>query len=419
MFRLTVNLWTRLPAIRNHRVAAYSKHTAAVQDKVKPASDTEDIWIKRRPLPKTTSIEYTIPEDPYLLAQKFTQVVANGKPDDAVAIVMQSKTRSQSTAVWNLVIREYAKNGRLSRALRAHTEMRKRGFEATNTTYTELLKACALSDSDKSTAMAENLYKQLTNKLEPTIINFNTLLTVYLRKHDLTTLLDRFNNLPANGSMAPELATFTIVFSAFRREIFRKLQELKQVGVEEKDSESQVFGKKRRLALIATNIRSVYEAMLDLWKVFVNDAERRLQCPDTKALELDAHMVKIILKTCLAIYHKNRALGRKGLQVIETAYGMDETLDTDQPGRSKVPLAARLCSQDSAHSSVLDNEVIELAFALCARDNQPIKALRFWSSLERHFAAELEPLKQQHKQALDEFRSKASKWVTKNKVSFT
>ncbi|KAJ2455633.1 hypothetical protein EV183_000732 [Coemansia sp. RSA 2336] len=415
MFRL-VNLRTKLPALRNHRIAVW-KHTAALQDKAKPASDTEDIWIKRRPLPKTTSIEYTIPEDPYLLAQKFTQVVANGKPDDAVAIVMQSKTKSQSTAVWNLVIREYAKSGRLSRALRAHTEMRKRGFVATNTTYTELLKACALSDSDKSVAMAESLYTQLTDKLEPTIINFNALLTVYLRKHELATLLDRFNGLPTSGPMAPELATFTIVFSAFRREVFRKLHELKHVGVEQGDSESQVFGKKRRAALIATDMRSVYEAMLDLWRAFVDDAERRLRCMETKPLDVDAHMVKIVLKTCLAVYQKNRALGRKGLQVIETTYGMDET--SDRPGKSKAPLAARLRSRQPNQSCVVDNEVIELAFALCARDNQPVKALRFWSSLERHFAADLEPLKQQHKQALDEFRSRASKWVTKNNVSFT
>ncbi|KAJ1933938.1 hypothetical protein GGF37_006554, partial [Kickxella alabastrina] len=58
--------------------------------------------MKRRALPTTTSIKYTIPTDPYLLAQKFRNVLQQGKLDDAVAIVMQSKKRDQSGVVWNL-----------------------------------------------------------------------------------------------------------------------------------------------------------------------------------------------------------------------------------------------------------------------------------------------------------------------------
>ncbi|KAJ2528133.1 hypothetical protein EV175_007481, partial [Coemansia sp. RSA 1933] len=57
---------------------------------------SEDVYIKRRPLPTTTSIKYTIPSDPYLLATKFQKMIHEGKTDDAVAIVMQAKTRCQS-----------------------------------------------------------------------------------------------------------------------------------------------------------------------------------------------------------------------------------------------------------------------------------------------------------------------------------
>ncbi|KAJ2127275.1 hypothetical protein IW136_006438, partial [Coemansia sp. RSA 678] len=169
---------------------------------------TGSVQVKRRALPTTTSIEYTIPDDPYLLAKKFQQVSRSGKLDDAVAIVMQAKTRGQSPIVWNLVISSYARLGRLSRALRAFSEMRRRGFPPTQTTFTALLQACALGDSDKAVDIAEQTYKSMdTFGVKPSIINVNGLLSVYQRKHDMKKALECFNELPSAGKRAPSLAT--------------------------------------------------------------------------------------------------------------------------------------------------------------------------------------------------------------------
>ncbi|KAJ2611154.1 hypothetical protein H4S08_003294 [Coemansia sp. RSA 1365] len=388
-------------------------------------SDTEDIWIKRRPLPTTTSVEYTIPTDPYLLAKKFQQVAHDGKLDDAVAIVMQTKTRNQSAVVWNMVIGEYAKSGRLSRALRGFTEMRKRGFKPTQSTFTALLKACAMSDSAKSAQMAEYLFGSIKDHgIEPSILNFNALLSVYQHKHDLKAIMEWFNDLPGEGPHAPILETYTIVLTSFRREIQRQLKELEEVKATGKSENKPSFGDSRRIALIKENIHSMFGSMLELWKTFIEDAQHRLQSQktqqlhDTKPLYIDAHLMKVILKTCHAVYGENRALGRQGLKIAEEVYGFDKTLGSTTKRQSReddpvVPLAACFLQGGSssgavADFSVVDSNVIDLVLGLCSRDTQYTKAIRFWRSLETHFITQLDPLKKEFEPRIKEFYARAN-----------
>ncbi|KAJ2083855.1 hypothetical protein H4R24_000507 [Coemansia sp. RSA 988] len=388
-------------------------------------SDTEEIWIKRRPLPTTTSVEYTIPSDPYLLAKKFQQVVCEGKLDDAVAIVMQSKARNQSAVVWNLVIGEYAKTGRLSRALRGFTEMRKRGFKPTQSTFTALLKACAISDSAKSAQMAEHLFASIKEHgIEPSILNFNALLSVYQHKHDLKAILNWFNDLPGEGPHAPILETYTIVLTAFRREIQRQLKELEEVkaggGAENKPS----FGDSRRIALVKENIHNMFGSMMELWETFIEDAQHRLQSQktqqlhDTKALYIDAHLIKVVLKICHAIYGENRSLGRQGLKIAEQVYGFDKTLGSRTNSKAReiprtIPLAALLLqgvsnNDTSTDYSVVDGNVVDLVLGLCSRDTQYTKAIRFWRSLETNFNAQLDPLRKEFEPRIKEFYARAN-----------
>ncbi|KAJ2808398.1 hypothetical protein H4R20_000900 [Coemansia guatemalensis] len=389
------------------------------------SSDTEDIWIKRRPLPTTTSVEYTIPSDPYLLAKKFQQVVRDGKLDDAVAIVMQTKTRNQSAVVWNLVIGEYAKTGRLSRALRGFTEMRKRGFQPTQSTFTALLKACAMSDSAKSAQMAEHLFASIKDHgIEPSILNFNALLSVYQHKHDLQAIVKWFNDLPAEGPYAPILETYTIVLTAFRREIQRQLKELEEVKAGKETENKSSFSDSRRIALVKENIHNMFGSMMELWNTFTEDAQQRLksrqtqQLHDTKLLYIDAHLIKVVLKTCHAVYGENRALGRQGLKIAEQVYGFDKTLGSTKKAQAQesalvVPLAARLLQGGSNNGtavdySVVDSNIVDLVLGLCSRDTQYTKAIRFWRSLETHFSAQLDPLRKEFEPRIKEFYARAN-----------
>ncbi|KAJ1883017.1 hypothetical protein LPJ57_000492 [Coemansia sp. RSA 486] len=367
--------------------------------------------MKRRPLPTTTSIKYTIPTDPFLLAKKFQQVSGQGKLDDAVAIVMQSKSKSQSSIVWNLVIDAYAKTGRLSRALRAFTEMRRRGFKPTPTTFTAIFKACALSDSENSLEIAQDAYDSMERHgVKPTIISVNSLLSVYLRKHNVEAMLSKFNDLPQEGPLAPSLATYTMLLSALRRELQLKLDDLKAkpekpTDVIDKDNE---FVYRRRVALKKEHVHDAFSALINTWSAFADDAVHRIDSrpAETSLLGIDAHIVNIVLKACHSVYSENRALGRKGLRVAEQVYGLDQLDKTQQtPAKQKnasgsnslVPLATRIRQNapepdsDAANAQkdglgqVVDDTTVGLVLDLCMRDDQPTKAVRFWRSIETNF----------------------------------
>ncbi|KAJ1822572.1 hypothetical protein LPJ56_000664 [Coemansia sp. RSA 2599] len=357
--------------------------------------------MKRQPLPKTTSIKYTIPTDPYLLAKKFQEVAAKGKLDDAVAIVMQSKARCQSGIVWNLVINAYAKDGRLSRALRAFTEMRRRGFKPTPTTFTALFKACALSDAEKSVQIAQSAYESMeSHGVRPTIISVNSLLNVYLRKHNVDAILERFNELPAEGPRAPSLATYTIVLSALRRELQLKLTDL-QAKPETAAADKNNAHYQRRLALMKEHVHRTFGALMDTWTAFAEDAERRINSrpDDTPLLGFDTHIANVVLKACHAVYAENRALGRRGLRVAEQIYGFNDS--------SAAPLALRISQsierqggiggvdegQRDGLGPIIDDTTVDLVLDLCGRDDQPTKAVRFWRSLEANFGAQFRPSK--------------------------
>ncbi|KAJ2506301.1 hypothetical protein IWW47_001647 [Coemansia sp. RSA 2052] len=379
------------------------------------------VGVKRRALPTTTSIAYTIPTDAYVLAKKFQEVARQGKLDDAVAIVMQTKTRSQSVVVWNLVIDAYAKEGRLSRALRGYSEMRRRGFMPTPTTFTALLKACALSDSANSKQVADELFRLMEKHgVDASIINANSLMSVYQRKHDIEALLERFNTLPADGPMAPSLATYTILLSSLRRELLARLEELSgkaDAAAAEAEGRS-LMSDNRRTARLKENVHQTFGALLQVWTSFAEDVDRRLRQPvdGTAMLSIDAHIVNVVLKACHSVYKENRALGRKGLRVIEQVYGLDQTLGSlrsTPKAAPALPLAARVRQQlsganDLNRSPVIDNDTISLALDLCARDQEYTKAKRFWRSLEANFAEEVQPLKKNHTEKLSALYARQS-----------
>ncbi|KAJ2790250.1 hypothetical protein GGI18_001916 [Coemansia linderi] len=376
------------------------------------------VGVKRRALPTTTSIAYTIPTDPYLLAKKFQEVARQGKLDDAVAIVMQTKTRSQSTVVWNLVIDAYAKDGRLSRALRGFSEMRRRGFVPTPTTFTALLKACAMSDSVNSQKVADELFRLMERHgVDASIINANSLLSVYQRKHNIEAMLERFNALPEDGPMAPSLATYTILMSSLRRELLTRLDELSgktEAAAAEAEGRDLRPSSSIRTAMLKENVHRTFDALLQVWASFAEDVERRLSHPvdGTAMLAVDTHIVNVVLKACHSVYRENRALGRKGLRIIEQVYGLDQTFGRQSSAPKEgakepiLPLAVRVRQQSSGmndlnRTPLIDDDTIRLTLDLCTRDEEHTKAMRFWRSLKTNFAAELQPLMKNHAERID------------------
>ncbi|KAI8320819.1 hypothetical protein GQ54DRAFT_312315 [Martensiomyces pterosporus] len=335
-----------------------------------------------------------------------------GKMDDAVAIVMQTKTKDQSAVVWNLVIDAYAKSGRLSRALRAYTEMRRRGFKPTQMTFTALLKACALSDSESSMDIAKELFDSMSSHgVEPSIININMLLGVYQRKGGAEAMLECFNGLPAEGKTAPTLVTYTMVVSALRRELLTQLSSLRdKPATEPHAGEPLSQYDARRIALIKQNTRQTFSAMMGVWSSFAEDASHRLSAlpEDTPMLLVDSRFVNILLKSCHSVYAENRALGRQGFRILEQVYGLDNGFGSKPAAPPKAagvaPLAARLraaVASEPGSSALIDSDTVDLALELCARDEEHMKAIRFWRSLQDSFRAELQPSKSNYLRYLD------------------
>ncbi|KAJ1991495.1 hypothetical protein GGI25_003478 [Coemansia spiralis] len=434
ILRLVVAQPTRvhiIAVIRRHQHQQYQLlHTRNTVSEAKNETSKKEneIWIKRKPLPKTTSIKYTIPSDPYLLASKFQKLEKEGKLNDAVALIMQSKTRNQSQVLWNLVIDAYAKKGGLSRALRAYTEMRKRGFKPTQTTFTALIRACALSEGEKCVPMAEQVYKSMRDYgIEPSIIHINSLLAVYQRKHSVQAMLNVYNQLPRDGPKAPSLATYTILMSVLRREIHNRLEELKNEPVKPGSEDTELKKRvDRRTAHIIKNIRDTFDTLFLAWHSYTEDAMRRLEEPrnDTEPLLIDAHVVNIMLKTCHSVYATNRALGRRGLRAAEQIYGLERNLKAEKidsenadADPNALPLAARLRPIAPTENSepaqpiqskrinIIDNVTIGLVLDLCERDKEYTKAIRFWRSLETHFAKEIEPYKSVYTEKIGKLKS--------------
>ncbi|KAJ2816148.1 hypothetical protein GGI24_005810, partial [Coemansia furcata] len=169
-----------------------------------------------------------------------------------------------------------------------------------------------------------------------------------------------------------------------------------------------------RTARLKENVHRTFDALQQAWTSFAEDVDRRLKHPvdGTALLSVDAHIVNIVLKACHSVYRENRALGRKGLKVIEQVYGLDRTfgLKPSTPSVATrepvVPLAVRVRQQSSGlndlnRTPVLDNDTISLTLGLCTRDDEHTKAMRFWRSLEANFAEELQPLKKNHTEKID------------------
>ncbi|KAJ1957780.1 hypothetical protein GGI12_004927 [Dipsacomyces acuminosporus] len=292
--------------------------------------------------------------------------------------------------------------------------MRRRGFKPTQTTFTALLKACSLSDSANSVEIARELFDSMSSHgMDPSIININMLLGVYQRKGDVEAMLDCFNSLPAEGATAPTLVSYTMVASALRRELLHQLSSLKdKTGPGSPSLAQPSHNDARRIALIKQNIHQTFDAMMSMWSSFVEDANHRSSASveNTPALLIDSRFVNILLKSCHSVYVENRALGRKGLKIIDQAYGLDRSLGFTQPSppppsppsppsspsakaTNTAPLAVRLRSVAASQPDsrpLIDSDTVDLALELCARDGEHTKAIRFWRSLQSNFSADLQ-----------------------------
>ncbi|KAG0275128.1 hypothetical protein BGZ95_009146, partial [Linnemannia exigua] len=65
---------------------------------------------------KALSKKITLPKDPYLLSEKVVKFAKNGKLDDAITLVMEAPKSRQNEVVWNHLIQESSKLGKINQS---------------------------------------------------------------------------------------------------------------------------------------------------------------------------------------------------------------------------------------------------------------------------------------------------------------
>ncbi|KAG0344896.1 hypothetical protein BG004_004107 [Podila humilis] len=172
--------------------------------------------IEKRALNK----KITIPKDPYLLSEKVIKFANTGKLRDAITLVMESPNSRQNEVVWNNLIQESSKLGKTAQSWQLLNDMKKRGFEPSERTYTILLNALAInSSSPKSVSRAKELYRQMQESEDtpPTLVHTNALLKVCGHKPDYVALMHVFSDMPKTGPNAPNVVTYNTVIGSFAR----------------------------------------------------------------------------------------------------------------------------------------------------------------------------------------------------------
>ncbi|ORX90657.1 hypothetical protein K493DRAFT_339880 [Basidiobolus meristosporus CBS 931.73] len=177
------------------------------------------INLGKRSLPREVKTKgITVPKDAYLMSDKIKKLASNDKLADAIALVMNSPLRAQSTVVWNHLIDECGKKQMVGKAFKLFQEMKRRGHAPNEKTFTILINACANSVSASPTALQKAL--ELYNKMvqsdsPPSLVHTNTLIKACSRAGDMKTLADSYNSLDTRGPGAPDVVTYNLVISAF------------------------------------------------------------------------------------------------------------------------------------------------------------------------------------------------------------
>ncbi|KAG0265261.1 hypothetical protein BG011_005132 [Mortierella polycephala] len=299
--------------------------------------------IEKKPLSK----KITLPKDPYLLSEKVLKFARSGKLDDAITLVMEAPKSRQNEVVWNQLIQESSKVGKSTQSWRLLNEMKKRGFEPSDRTFTILLNSLAInSSSPNSISRAMELYKQMQDSEDtpPTLVHTNALLKVCSRKPDYEALQQVYNDMPKTGSNAPDVVTFNILINSFAR-----------------------MGGDR--------------GFKSAWKVWEDFLEAKIKRPDQ--VELDQKLVDAILLACREAVSSTYI--KRGYPLIESLYGLSVSPSSSQPGPSKTSSASEraiLPSKSLGLGAILRKDsihprTVELLLSICSKLRDHDKAQQY------------------------------------------
>ncbi|GAA5813569.1 hypothetical protein MFLAVUS_007052 [Mucor flavus] len=183
----------------------------------KPAEEEPSRSFSRRyvevdsPFAHANKYTYVMPDDPYVASDRVAKILDIGSVDDAADYIKALPFFLQSPVVWNQLIGYCAKHGRANYAEQFYSQMRKRGLDPNERTFTHMLTAYAKSKSPQAIKNAEAWLKRMEDfKLEPSTIHINNLMRVYNHAGEPERTIEALKKMSTTGANVPDAVTYSI-----------------------------------------------------------------------------------------------------------------------------------------------------------------------------------------------------------------
>ncbi|CAB5100397.1 hypothetical protein RhiirA1_536788 [Rhizophagus irregularis] len=253
--------------------------------------------------------EIKVPDDPYLLSKLIKKLGEQDKLEDAISIALNTKKSAQSEVVWNHLIDECVKRGRITLGIRLLNQMKKHSFVPNQQTYTILLNGIAENQTfEDNITQAKHLLEDLQqistrhNQVKINVIHVNCFLKVCSRSNNFEALIENYNELINKGDWKPNQETYTIILNSCARHdsgYYVALKLWDQLNINPKNSKD----KQKEID---------QELEWGLAKRFDN-------------IIIDDNLVRSMLLVC-----KNHHDYQKGLEIIKYVYGLESDVNVSK-----------------------------------------------------------------------------------------
>lgn len=201
-----------LPALSLRTASSYTKKATKPTEVSEEAPKFNRRYVEvDTPFARSNKYTYAMPDDPYVASEKVGKILQLGTVEDAADYIKALPLSLQSAVVWNQLIGHCAKHGRANYAEQYYSQMRKRGLEPNERTFTHLLTAYSKSSSPQAIKHAEGWIKKMSDfGIEPTTIHINNLMRVYNNAEKPEKTIAALKDMSAHGDCVPDAVTYSI-----------------------------------------------------------------------------------------------------------------------------------------------------------------------------------------------------------------
>lgn len=210
---------------------------------------------RMRPLAKDELID-----DPKRLAQRVLQHAEGGDRLRALSLVRAAPSSMKTVVSWNALIDHAFKLRDVGGAFRTYNEMKKRGIEPNELTYSILFAGLAENTHlptcvPRALKLYDTMKEATDRKFRPNQIHTNALLNVLARAGEVDRLVQIASSLPARG---PDTITYTTIFDGLRL----------HYAPEEDTRGEQEVGRKRATVDVDVieDAKRIWQGVLTRWK---------------------------------------------------------------------------------------------------------------------------------------------------------